>query len=177
MVKGLQLIYEKKQAFPQFEIPKIFVLVTGKGPQKEMYQDIFTQKNKEWKGLIKIQTAWLEIDDYPKVVAAADLGVCLHYSSSGFDLPMKVVDMFSAQLPCLAYDYLAIGELVVDGMNGKVFENSEKLSDWLQMALKGFDGTSTDAIRKWKQHLKEFAREDWDAQWERVMINNVIRDN
>lgn len=128
MIKALDQIYAKKQEFPQFEIPRIFVLVTGKGPQKEMYEGIFEEKNLEWKGLITIKTAWLEIDDYPKIVAAADLGVCLHYSSSGLDLPMKVVDMFSAQLPCIAYDYHAIGELVIDGENGKVFENSDQLS-------------------------------------------------
>ena len=81
------------------------MIVTGKGPQKEYYERLFEEKNKEWKGVITVQTAWLEIDDYPKIVAAADLGVCLHFSSSGLDLPMKVVDMFSAQLPCLAYDY------------------------------------------------------------------------
>jgi beta-1,4-mannosyltransferase len=66
----------------------------------------------------------LEIDDYPKIVAASDLGICLHYSSSGLDLPMKVVDMFSARLPCLAYNYLCINELVEKDVNGDVFENS-----------------------------------------------------
>ena len=69
-------------------------------------------------------------DDYPSVVAAADLGVCMHQSSSGYDLPMKVVDMFSAGLPCLAIGgYPSLSELVVDGVNGKVFYSSEQLAE------------------------------------------------
>ena len=92
--------------------PKIQVVVTGKGPLKNHYLEIFEERNKNWEGYIDIKTVWLEVDDYPKVVASADLGVCLHFSSSGYDLPMKVVDMFSAQLPCLAFNYLCIDELV-----------------------------------------------------------------
>jgi beta-1,4-mannosyltransferase len=74
-------------------------------------------------------TIWLEIDDYPKLVASADFGVCLHFSSSKLDLPMKVVDMFSTGLPCLAYNYLCIGELVEDNVNGRVFKDQSELSE------------------------------------------------
>ena len=66
---------------------------------------------------------WLEIGDYPKLVGSADFGVCMHFSSSGLDLPMKVVDMYSASLPCVAIEYRSINELVKDKFNGRVFKN------------------------------------------------------
>lgn len=83
-------------------LPKLICVITGKGPMKQHYVELVKSKN--WQH-VKVVTPWLEASDYPTMVASADLGVCLHTSSSGLDLPMKIVDMFGAGLPVCAFDY------------------------------------------------------------------------
>lgn len=69
---------------------------------KQFYLEIISRR--KWK-YIEIITPWLAADDYPLMLAASDLGVCLHYSSSGLDLPMKIVDMFGSGLPVCAMKF------------------------------------------------------------------------
>ncbi len=83
-------------------VPRIFIVITGKGPLKEFYEEKIA---KEDFSHVTFFTAWLEIEEYPLLLASSDLGVCLHNSSSGFDLPMKVVDMFGCNLPACAFRY------------------------------------------------------------------------
>ena len=84
----------------------LVVIITGKGPEKSFYNKKIGELGLK---RISIVTPWLEADDYPLLLGCADLGVSLHSSSSGVDLPMKVVDMFGAGLPVLALDFPAIG--------------------------------------------------------------------
>jgi beta-1,4-mannosyltransferase len=68
----------------------LIILVTGRGPGKAAYLRAMrhvTLTN------VAIRTGWLSAADYPTLLAAADLGVSLHTSSSDLDLPMKVADM------------------------------------------------------------------------------------
>jgi len=100
LIDALELLSKEQEQNPK--IPNFHLIVTGAGPQKKKFLEIFKKFNQHHTK-IKIEAKWLEIDDYPLMIASADLGICMHMSSSGLDLPMKVVDMFSCKVPCFAY--------------------------------------------------------------------------
>lgn len=81
---------------------ELVVIVTGKGPLKEYYQKKILNSNMVH---VQVLQLWLESEDYPLLIGAADFGISLHTSSSGLDLPMKIVDMFGCGIPVCAIDF------------------------------------------------------------------------
>ena len=145
---------------------KIMLLVTGKGPQKALYQNKIKQLELD---NVAIGTIWLETIDYPRLLASCDLGVCLHTSTSGIDLPMKVVDMYGSGIPVFAYDYQCISELVKDGVNGMVFEGGEKLAELFYKFLVG--NGEEDGLEKLRDNVRR-GREGGGGSWERNWEDN-----
>jgi len=113
---------------------------------------------------VTIESVWLESEDYPKMVGCADLGVSLHTSTSGVDLPMKVVDLFGAGVPVAAFEYLAISELVKDGVNGVVFKTGEELGD----ALVNLFNPASQRLKKLREGALEETENRWDENWDKV---------
>ncbi|XP_019642059.1 PREDICTED: chitobiosyldiphosphodolichol beta-mannosyltransferase-like [Branchiostoma belcheri] len=154
-------VYEKSAAEKGCQLPDLICAITGKGPQKEYYQGLIAKKKFQH---VQICTPWLAAEDYPKLLGSADLGVCLHYSSSGLDLPMKVVDMFGCGLPVCAIHFNCLHELVKHEENGLVFHNEEQLAKQIQDLLDGFPVTQ-GKLKTFRDNLQSFQSLRWDQCW------------
>lgn len=147
----------------------ILAIITGKGPDKAKYLDRIQQIQDEGRlPGIKVLTAWLSNRDYAMLLACADLGISLHKSSSGVDLPMKVVDMFGAGLPVAAYSaFESFGELVKEGENGCGFETAAQLRVIMQRL---FSEQGQDELAMLKKGAIREGSLRWDQEWDRVMM-------
>ncbi len=148
-------LYEKSEG-------KKFIrtFITGKGPEKERYLKLIEEKKVKWKK-ISVDAIWLQADDYPILLSICDIGVCLHYSSSGLDLPMKVVDMFGSGIPVLAIDFPALPQLVKHGQNGFIFKSVPELLENILEISK-----NQNLLKKLKGNVVKQTAHTWEKQWE-----------
>ena len=142
------------------------MLVTGDGRRRKEFERRFA-------GLparrVQLRTRWLEPEDYPRIVGAADLGLCLHRSSSGMDIPMKVADLFGAGVPVCALDYGAsLAERVRHGDNGLLFSTARQLADVLFELFETFPEEQSQLAR-----LRAGARRSAETTWEEGWVREA----
>ncbi|XP_070778973.1 chitobiosyldiphosphodolichol beta-mannosyltransferase [Enoplosus armatus] len=147
-------------------LPSLVCVITGKGPQKEHYRKLIDSLRLEH---VRICTPWLEAEDYPVLLGSADLGVCLHKSSSGLDLPMKVVDMFGCCLPVCAIHFNCLQELVKHEENGLVFRDSLELAEQLKSLLSEFL-RSDGRLGVFRRNLRTSRGQRWDDNWDQNVL-------
>ncbi|XP_053706698.1 chitobiosyldiphosphodolichol beta-mannosyltransferase isoform X1 [Synchiropus splendidus] len=147
-------------------LPHLLCVITGKGPLKTHYCRQIDSLQLQH---VHICTPWLEAEDYPRLLGSADLGVCLHKSSSGLDLPMKVVDMFGCCLPVCAVHYHCLQELVQPGVNGLVFRDQQQLAAQLKSLLEGFPGSCT-RLDQFRRNLRASRGQRWDDNWDQNVL-------
>ncbi|KAG8453709.1 hypothetical protein GDO86_000367 [Hymenochirus boettgeri] len=155
-----------------FKLPSLVCVITGKGPLKEYYSQIIREMQLS---NIQICTPWLEAEDYPVLLGSADLGVCLHKSSSGLDLPMKVVDMFGCCLPVCAISFKCLNELVKHEENGLIFEDAIELAEQLKVIFTDFKSKSSK-LKQFRQNLRDSKQMRWDESWDQTVLP-VIREH
>lgn len=143
--------------------PSLAVILTGRGPLRATFEQRASRRH--FKRII-VKTLWLEPADYPTLVGMADLGLCLHQSASGLDLPMKLADLRGAGVPVATYDYAPVlGEVMQTGHEGVIFRDPGDLANLLLTVATGAipAGSPLAASREW---LARNPPERWDTQWD-----------
>lgn len=165
-------------------LPRLLVLITGRGELRAPFEVAVARREAAgaWPD-VSARCLFLPAADYPVLLGCADLGISMHQSSSGRDLPMKVADMFGCGMPVLARGFACLDELVRDGENGRVFGDAEELAAQLEDTLEGFPrAPRLEALKAFFDPSKRKSAKDgdgeewsnWDENWDTVMKDGIL---
>ena len=151
--------------------PAVLVLLTGTGPLRERFEPRLLA----WRdGRVRAHALWLAADDYPALLAAADLGISVHRSASGLDLPMKIADLFGAGVPVCALDYgPCLREVVFPDENGLLFRTPAELAAAIGRVLARFP-TDTAELDRLRGGVAAAAATRWDGEWRHAAMATVL---
>ena len=153
---------ERTERQLRIQASSLGVILTGRGPLRESFEARAARRGFT---AILLRTIWLDPADYPTLVGMADLGLCLHQSSSGLDLPMKLADLSGAGVPSAVYDYAPVlGEVMTTGQHGVTFRDPGDLANVL-IAVATRSVTPDSALGRSRTWLAGHSPERWDAQW------------
>jgi len=140
------------------DAPRVAIIATGQGP----LQPEFARAAASFaEGPVTLHTAWVPAAEYPALLAHADAGLCLHRSSSGLDLPMKLADFRGAGRKALVLDYgPVLAEVFRPESDGWTFRDDAALAAGLQRVA-----LMTQAERT--AHPR--ADDTWEAEWDREL--------
>jgi beta-1,4-mannosyltransferase len=162
LLDALGLVARRPQTRP------ILLFATGYGPLRTRFE---ARARKIATSKLRIVTGWLPEPLYRDLLRAADLGISMHRSASGVDLPMKVVDMVEAGLPASVFDYgPCLAELVPPVLKPFMFTDAKSLAARLGEL---FDGTKLAELHA------QMAGESgplWADEWRRVALPLVAGD-
>lgn len=143
--------------------PALAVFLTGRGALRQTFEQRAARRNFK---AIAVKTVWLEPADYPTMVGMADLGLCLHQSSSGLDLPMKLADLRGAGVPVATYDYAPVlAEVMTTGREGVTFRDPGDLAA-LFVSIANRAESPDSPVARSREWLRQNPPERWEAQWQ-----------
>jgi beta-1,4-mannosyltransferase len=152
--------------------PDLILVLTGDGPLRvQLLQriDRLTLRH------VHLRAHWLEPDDYPDFLATADLGVSVHRSTSGCDLPMKIADLHGAGIPVCALDYgPCLAEMLQRNEESLRFTTAGELSGVLLRLLAGFPH-ATRELDDARAAVVGAPRLSWREGWQASVAPILLR--
>ena len=162
LLEGLERA-ERQLSRASAAAPQLAVFLTGRGPLREAFEARAARRN--FKAIV-VKCVWLEPADYPTLVGMSDLGLCLHQSASGLDLPMKLADLRGAGVPAAVYDYAPVlGEVMTAGQEGVTFRDPGDLATLLVSIASGSQSPDS-LIGRSRAWLAQHPAERWSTQWD-----------
>jgi beta-1,4-mannosyltransferase len=147
-------------------LPPVVLFATGLGPGR---LDFEARARRLAIPGLRIATGWLSDELYRELMRAAHLGLSLHRSASGLDLPMKIVDMIEAGLPVLAYDYApCLGELLPRAHAAGLFTTSAELAARLRALLSDYPELAH--LSRIRDAMRDLSVPSWAEEWRRVAL-------
>jgi beta-1,4-mannosyltransferase len=162
LLDALSLVARRLPARP------ILLFATGYGPLRARFE---VRARKIATSKLRIVTGWLPEPLYRDLLRAADLGISMHRSASGVDLPMKVVDMIEAGLPAAVFDYgPCLSELVPPVLKSFMFTDVDGLAGRLGELL---DGPKLALLHA---QMMDESGALWGEEWRRVALPLIASD-
>jgi len=159
LLEGLREWDQQSPASPSI---RLFLLITGRGPLRASFEARLSSIH--WKR-VTLRTAFLDPSTYRELLGTAHVGLCMHRSASGVDLPMKVVELLGARTPACVLDYGAcLAEQIQPGRTALTFRNSRELAERIDEVLEGFP----DALHRLEQmqhDIETCCVETWQQTW------------
>lgn len=149
--------------------PALVLVITGKGDGRAAVERRVAAM--QLRRCTVVTTYFEAFSDYACMLGSAHVGISMHASSSGYDLPMKVVDMLGCQLPVCSVRYACIDELVRHNVNGLLFDSASELVAHLCALFADFPRDSALLTR-----LRNNIRiPRWDDTWTRVALPCIVK--
>ena len=149
---------------PACSRPRALFLLTGDGERR---REAGVQLASTSFRCLSVHTHWFASDDYPFMLASADLGLSLHRSASGVDLPIKLSEMLGSGLPVCSLDYgEVLRERIDDGVNGVLFSTADGLASLLGELLDTFP--DAPRLSRMRSAVAAGRPERWEEAWTRV---------
>lgn len=160
LLAGLELWDSQANAQPL----QLMVLITGRGPLREAFEQRLASIS--WRR-VTLRTAFLDPADYRELLRAAHFGVSLHRSSSGVDLPMKIIDLFGARTPTCVLDYSScLAEQIQPGHTALTFRSGAEFAQRIDELLTGFP-SQPQLLEQMRKNIEAAFPETWQEAWQR----------
>jgi beta-1,4-mannosyltransferase len=140
------------------------VVISGRGALRESFE--LAIANRKWR-FAEVQTVFLDPAGYRDLLRSADMGLSFHHSTSGVDLPMKVMDLFGAGAPVCAFDYgPCLAEQIHPGRTGLLFRSAEELAQRFEELFGAFPGDQV-LLQQLRANVARESSETWSDVWQR----------